>query len=356
MNKRSRFFLSSDEEEEPFDTSMIDHPRVKLLLLHPPHWYEVLAEALAPLAILQVSRQPEAFELAELLIYDLILIDLATVAARAPLLSDIRLQYPGTRLTVVHDVANAIESIKFQLKVQKLKEELEQTKEMLVVRSAVAWMAMNASHWRHTIQGHAINIVDEVALLRRLLRRQAKKERIEQKLAKMERLAKDIQHKPIEAPLFSQEGVKSVAINAFCQQRVQQLQKNDPYNSVECQVELTMDNSLTVSICPDWLRPVFDILLENAVEAVSQAPIKRITITTRLDDGWVTLSISDTGCGIPAKVREQLLREPILGNGKGLGIGLLKARTIIEYYGGKIELGSTCESGTTMIIRLPQER
>ena len=174
----------------------------------------------------------------------------------------------------------------------------------------------------------------------------------------MERLAKDIQNKPIFAPLFSQEGVQSVAINAFCQQRVQQLQKSEAYKSVEYQFE-TMDNSVTVSISPDWLRCVFDILLENAVEAVSQAPekrIKRITITTSLDSGWVTLSVRDTGCGIPAKVRDQLLREPTSGNGKGLGMGLLNARTIIECYGGTIELGSTSENGTTMIIRLPQER
>ena len=110
------------------------------------------------------------------------------------------------------------------------------------------------------------------------------------------------------------------------------------------------------SIDAKYILVGFDILLENAAEAVSQVPIKRITTTTSLDDGWMTLSISDTGGGIPTAIRDNLLRERISGNGKGLGIGLLKAQTIIEYYGGKIELASTSESGTTMMIRLPQER
>ena len=54
MNEPSRFFQSSGEEEEAFDTAMIDHRGVKILLFHPSDWHEVLAEALAPLAILQV--------------------------------------------------------------------------------------------------------------------------------------------------------------------------------------------------------------------------------------------------------------------------------------------------------------
>lgn len=354
MNNSSRFFLSRGEEEEDFDRLMIESP-VKILLLHPPHWYEELAEALEALAILQANTQLAASAFVELLIYNLVLVDLATATAQASLVSNIRLQYPKTRLTVVPDVASAIENIKLQLQVQTLEQELEQTKEMLVVRNAVAWMAMNTAHWRHTIQGHAINIVDEVALLRRLFRQGAKKERIPQKLAKIERLAKLIQTKPISAPLLSQEAVKSVGINAFCEQRVQQLQKNSLYRSVGYQFELTMDNSVTVSINPDWLRCVFDILLENALEAVSQAAIKGITITTHLDSGWVTISVSDTGGGVPIAIRSKLLREPTSRNGNGLGMGLLNARTIIEYYGGELKLMFTSERGTTMMIRLPQE-
>ena len=135
------------------------------------------------------GRQIEVSQLAEFSIDDLALVDLAIVVARASLVSDILSQYPDTPLVIVHHVANAIESIKDQLNKQKLeeellqtkqelsqtKQELSQTKEKLNVRSAVAWMAMNTAHWRHTIQGHAINIVDEVELLRRQFRRQTKK-------------------------------------------------------------------------------------------------------------------------------------------------------------------------------------
>lgn len=252
---------------------------------------------------------------------------------------------------------SAIENVKLQVKLQKLEEELERTKEKLDVRSAVAWMGMSSLHWRHTIQGHTITIIDQVAALRRALRPNGKKERIFDKLAKIERLAKEIQKKPISSPSSLDEGVESVAVNAFCQERLEQLQKHSKYQSIECQVVLTSDNCVTVRIDSHWLRHAYDILLDNAVEALSQAPIKRITITTGLDDGWVMIEISDTGGGIPTEVCDKVLREPISGRGKGLGIGLLLARTIVEQYGGEIQLGSTSRrSGTTMIIRLPQER
>lgn len=261
--------------------------------------------------------------------------------------------------TMVNHVASAIENAQLQAELRSRVEELRRTKEMLAGQSAVAWMGMISSHWRHAIEGHAITIVDEVAALRRTLRSGAeespKNERIEKKVAKIERLAKKIQQKPMTPPLSSEEQVRSVPVNALFQERLQQLLRVERYNAVEYRFESTMAESVTVRISPEWLRRVFDILIDNAVEAVSKASLKQIIVTTSLDDGCVLLSVSDTGPGIAAEVRPLLFQEPIKRE-KGLGIGLLMAQTIAQTYGGEIELGSTSASGTTIIMRLPQEQ
>ena len=108
---------------------------------------------------------------------------------------------------------------------------------------------------------------------------------------------------------------------------------------------------------PDWLRRAFDILVENAVEAMADSATRQLTVVTQLANGGAELSIADTGNGVPDEVVQRLFRAPIPRpkGSKGLGVGLLMAHTIVQTYGGDIWLGSTGPSGTTMIIWLPVE-
>jgi signal transduction histidine kinase len=148
-----------------------------------------------------------------------------------------------------------------------------------------------------------------------------------------------------------------VPVNDLLRERLQQLQKNEPYKSVACVFDSSMGDHVTVRISPEWLRRVFDILIDNAVEATSKSAIRHIAATTYLDDERVAIAVSDTGRGIPAHVRTKLFREPIQKSrgDKGMGMGLLLAQTIAQTYGGEIRVESTGPSGTTLVVRLPLE-
>jgi len=112
-----------------------------------------------------------------------------------------------------------------------------------------------------------------------------------------------------------------------------------------------------VRISPEWLRRAFDILIDNAIEAASKSTLKRVTVGLRREDPWLIIAVRDTGCGIAEDLRSRLLEKPIEKSRgeRGLGMGLLMARTIIQAYRGDVEVESTDPGGTTMIIRLPLE-
>jgi len=94
-------------------------------------------------------------------------------------------------------------------------------------------------------------------------------------------------------------------------------------------------------------------LLVNAAQAVPEHG--EVTISTRLVQGSVVVSISDTGSGIP---EDQLSRifDPFFTTksvGEGTGLGLSISYGIIERHGGTISVESLFGTGTTFTVRIP---
>ncbi len=101
------------------------------------------------------------------------------------------------------------------------------------------------------------------------------------------------------------------------------------------------------------LNQVFMNILNNAQQAIPEEG--HIVITTRQEGDWVTVSIRDDGCGIPADVRDRIFdpffttKEP----GVGTGLGLSLSYGLITKLGGTIECRSEIDKGTEFLIRFP---
>jgi two-component system cell cycle sensor histidine kinase/response regulator CckA len=70
---------------------------------------------------------------------------------------------------------------------------------------------------------------------------------------------------------------------------------------------------------------------------------------------YVRLSVSDSGCGMPADVRARVF-EPFYTTtavGQGTGLGLATVYRIVRESGGRIDIDSTPGQGTTVTIDLP---
>jgi hypothetical protein len=95
-------------------------------------------------------------------------------------------------------------------------------------------------------------------------------------------------------------------------------------------------------------------LLLNAVQACSEGGSVRVEFAS--DEKTVTVSVSDTGKGIPPAVLPNIFRPFFTTKGDGTGLGLSLARRIVEDHGGRLEATSELGKGSRFTLSLPKIR
>jgi signal transduction histidine kinase len=108
------------------------------------------------------------------------------------------------------------------------------------------------------------------------------------------------------------------------------------------------------SIFVSEMNQVWTNLIDNAIDAMENAPEKVLEIKTLLDRDFINVYIIDSGTGIPKEIQEKIF-DPFFTTkamGKGTGLGLEVVRQIINQHNGKIELTSN-PGGTTFKICFP---
>lgn len=236
--------------------------------------------------------------------------------------------------------------------------ELKKSKGLVGARTAVAWMGMVSTYWRHTIEKKADAINDSSTLIRLLLAKDYPDMiKVEEHLKSIQLLVAQIKEKPINAPLPDEEEGGAIPINSLVGERLQQLWTNPPFNQIQLESSIDYENNILVRANREWLRRAFDILIDNAVQALVNVEQPCIRIATHLLKDRVEVSVEDNGPGIPAWLQEYLLIKPVpkqIGE-RGLGLGLLMAQTIIQSYNGEIRADYAIQHGSRFIIELPIE-
>ncbi len=103
-------------------------------------------------------------------------------------------------------------------------------------------------------------------------------------------------------------------------------------------------------------RVIFN-LVRNARQAImATGNPGEIGLQAVEDDLTWSLTITDTGPGLPKKAQEHLF-QPFQGGVRkgGSGLGLVIAADLVRGHGGRLELKSTDAQGTTFLIQLPKE-
>lgn len=119
------------------------------------------------------------------------------------------------------------------------------------------------------------------------------------------------------------------------------------------------NDALLPNIAGDWerLSEVFENLIDNALDAVAEKENgeRLIKVGLQKEGEWVIAAVEDTGSGIPEENLSRVFN-PLFStkeNGKGTGLGLYIAHTIIERHGGKIHVQSELGKGTCFTVKLP---
>jgi signal transduction histidine kinase len=108
------------------------------------------------------------------------------------------------------------------------------------------------------------------------------------------------------------------------------------------------------------LGQVFLNLVTNAIDACQPPDPERhvVTVSTRDSGDGISISVADTGHGVPEYLREKIFEafytsKPI---GAGTGLGLFISRRIVEEHRGRLEVESAEGRGARFTLWLPERR
>lgn len=145
-------------------------------------------------------------------------------------------------------------------------------------------------------------------------------------------------------------------LTAVCQSVVDELTTAHP----KAQIIFTDSGKVTGQFDPSRMAQAFSNLIGNAVRhGKAQSPIK---VTLSGDGATACFCVQNYGEPIPPNALTSLFNpnrrfskysKGEQGASSGLGLGLFIAAQIVEGHGGKIEVESTLEQGTTFRVSLP---
>jgi PAS domain S-box-containing protein len=143
-------------------------------------------------------------------------------------------------------------------------------------------------------------------------------------------------------------------LNTLVSEAAEQVLSAAEGKSIQVKVELPPRLPL-VTIDGDMIRRVVINLLENSIKYTPGAGI--VTVTAKSDPEAVTISVRDTGPGIPrsehTRIFNKFARLQREAAPKGLGLGLAFCKLAIEAHGGKIWVDSQVGKGSTFSFTLP---
>lgn len=132
----------------------------------------------------------------------------------------------------------------------------------------------------------------------------------------------------------------------------------------EAQLELQLDSppgapigSAAALVLGDSIRmeQVLINLIRNALDAVEQSQIKKVTVILELDAQMVRIRIIDSGSGLPEQVLQHLF-EPFFTtkpSGRGLGLGLAISSSIVQAMNGQLSAQNRAQGGAEFLVLIP---
>lgn len=132
------------------------------------------------------------------------------------------------------------------------------------------------------------------------------------------------------------------------------LQFEDIWEKKNIDIETDIDDEIYISSDAELLGLVWNNLLSNAFKFTEDGG--KVSVALAADEDYVTVKISDTGCGISAETGAHIFEKFYQGDtshatqGNGLGLALVKR--VVDIMKGEISVDSELGKGSAFTVRL----
>ncbi len=136
-------------------------------------------------------------------------------------------------------------------------------------------------------------------------------------------------------------------LNGIIEATRQAVPDKDVTYSLECEPGLAMMGN------PECIGRIIGNIVDNAARSIKDSGSVMLTAGRRND--MIVFSVRDTGTGIRKVHRSHIYERFFRGTGTGIGMGLAIVKELVDACGGKIDVQTAVNEGTTFIVQMPAE-
>jgi two-component system, NtrC family, sensor kinase len=238
-----------------------------------------------------------------------------------------------------------------------IRERRRQTQEKLMRSDRLAMIGQLAAGVAHEIN----NPLGSILLFSRLIMQQVPPDgRVRENLDRIEKETKRC-HSIVQSLLdFSRQRepkVEPVDVNRLLDATLKLFENQYLFHNIEV-VKNYSDRLKPIEADQSQLQQVFMNIILNAADAMKGKGLLTLETGESAEEGFVEVSVTDTGCGIPPENITRIF-DPFFttkGVGHGTGLGLSVSYGIVQRHNGDISVSSAPGVGTTFTLTLPKLR
>jgi PAS domain S-box-containing protein len=178
-------------------------------------------------------------------------------------------------------------------------------------------------------------------------------ERIEVTAVRISRIVKSLRSFARDA---ERDPVQKISIRSIIEETIEYCRERFKNHDVALEVA-PISESAALECRSVQISQVLLNLLNNAHDAVERLSDRWVRLAVEEDDAYLIITVTDSGSGIPAALRDKILLPFFTTKevGKGTGLGLSVSKGIVEAHRGTLTIDETCKN-TCFVITLPKSQ